>query len=96
MTKTILRRGASRRSILQQFGAAAVGISLAPALEACSRGGAGQRARSNRHVVLTGDPATRGNPGLAEKLEERALDTCRVDRTCAEMDPVTNSTPTGS
>lgn len=39
MTKTILRRGASRRSILQQFGAAAVGISLAPALEACSRGG---------------------------------------------------------
>jgi spermidine/putrescine transport system substrate-binding protein len=43
MTKTILRRGASRRSILQQFGAAAVGISLAPALEACSRGGAGQR-----------------------------------------------------
>lgn len=38
MTKTILRRGASRRSILQQFGAAAIGISIAPALEACSRG----------------------------------------------------------
>src|SRR5574338_13281 len=36
-----LYRGISRRSILKQTGAAAVGISLAPALEACSRGGGG-------------------------------------------------------
>ena len=37
MTKTILRRGASRRSILQQFGAAAIGISLTGAA-GCGQG----------------------------------------------------------
>ena len=40
MAKGKYLRGASRRSILQQFGAAAVGISFAGGLAACNRGGA--------------------------------------------------------
>ena len=43
MAKGKYLRGASRRSILQQFGAAAVGISFAGGLAACSGGGAGGR-----------------------------------------------------
>src|SRR5262245_16366215 len=39
--KGSLYRGISRRSILKQTGAAAIGITLAPTLEACSRGGGG-------------------------------------------------------
>src|SRR5215475_7797492 len=42
MIKTVLRRGASRRSLLKQFGAAAIGMSLAPALEACGQSGGGR------------------------------------------------------
>lgn len=38
-----LTRGASRRSILKQFGAAAVGISFAGAAASCNRGGGGGR-----------------------------------------------------
>jgi spermidine/putrescine transport system substrate-binding protein len=36
-----IRRGASRRSLLQQFGAAAIGVSFAGGLAACGRQGAG-------------------------------------------------------
>jgi spermidine/putrescine transport system substrate-binding protein len=43
MAKGKYRRGASRRSILQQFGAAAVGISFAGGLSACGGGGAAAR-----------------------------------------------------
>lgn len=43
MTKSKFRRGASRRSILQQFGAAAVGISFAGGLAGCNRGGGSER-----------------------------------------------------
>lgn len=43
MAKGKYFRGASRRSILQQFGAAAVGISFAGGLAACNRGGGAQR-----------------------------------------------------
>lgn len=39
MEKGNCRRGASRRSLLQQFGAAAIGISFAGGLSACGRGG---------------------------------------------------------
>jgi spermidine/putrescine transport system substrate-binding protein len=39
MTKGKYLRGASRRSLLQQFGAAAIGISFAGGLTACGRGG---------------------------------------------------------
>jgi spermidine/putrescine transport system substrate-binding protein len=39
MAKGKYRRGASRRSLLQQFGAAAIGISFAGGLAACGRGG---------------------------------------------------------
>jgi spermidine/putrescine transport system substrate-binding protein len=42
MTKGKLLGGASRRSILQQFGAAAIGISFAGGLGACGRGGGGR------------------------------------------------------
>jgi spermidine/putrescine transport system substrate-binding protein len=39
MANSKLLRGASRRSLLQQFGAAAIGISFAGGLAACGRGG---------------------------------------------------------
>jgi spermidine/putrescine transport system substrate-binding protein len=39
MAKGKYFRGASRRSMLQQFGAAAIGVSFAGALSACGRGG---------------------------------------------------------
>ncbi|MGD9981914.1 MAG: PotD/PotF family extracellular solute-binding protein, partial [Hyphomonadaceae bacterium] len=39
MAKGKYLRGASRRSLLQQFGAAAIGISFAGGLSACGRGG---------------------------------------------------------
>jgi spermidine/putrescine transport system substrate-binding protein len=39
MAKGKYRRGASRRSLLQQFGAAAIGVSFAGGLAACGRGG---------------------------------------------------------
>jgi len=41
MAKGKLLRGASRRSLLQQFGAAAIGISFAGGLSACGQGGGG-------------------------------------------------------
>lgn len=43
MAKGKYFRGASRRSILQQFGAAAVGISFAGGLAGCGKGGGGGR-----------------------------------------------------
>lgn len=43
MAKGKYIRGASRRSILQQFGAAAVGISFAGGLAACGKGGGGRK-----------------------------------------------------
>lgn len=42
MAKGKYLRGASRRSLLQQFGAAAIGISFAGGLSACGRGGGGR------------------------------------------------------
>lgn len=39
MSKGKILKGASRRSLLQQFGAAAIGISFAGGLSACGRGG---------------------------------------------------------
>ena len=39
MTKSKFLKGASRRSMLQQFGAAAIGISFAGGLAGCNRGG---------------------------------------------------------
>ncbi|MGD9814791.1 MAG: PotD/PotF family extracellular solute-binding protein [Hyphomonadaceae bacterium] len=41
MAKGKLLRGASRRSLLQQFGAAAIGISFAGGLSGCGQGGGG-------------------------------------------------------
>jgi len=41
MAKGRYLRGASRRSLLQQFGAAAIGISFSGALASCNRGGGG-------------------------------------------------------
>jgi len=41
MSKAKFLKGASRRSMLQQFGAAAIGISFAGGLSACGRGGGG-------------------------------------------------------
>jgi spermidine/putrescine transport system substrate-binding protein len=41
MAKGKYLRGASRRSLLQQFGAAAIGISFAGGLNACGGGGGG-------------------------------------------------------
>jgi spermidine/putrescine transport system substrate-binding protein len=43
MAKGKYFRGASRRSLLQQFGAAAIGVSFAGGLAACNRGGGGGR-----------------------------------------------------
>ena len=43
MPNHIFKRGASRRSILQQFGAAAIGITFAGAAASCSRPAAGAR-----------------------------------------------------
>jgi spermidine/putrescine transport system substrate-binding protein len=43
MAKGKYIRGASRRSILQQFGAAAIGISFAGGLAACNQGGGGRK-----------------------------------------------------
>jgi spermidine/putrescine transport system substrate-binding protein len=42
MAKNNLRKGASRRSLLQQFGAAAIGVSFAGGLSACGGGGGGR------------------------------------------------------
>lgn len=41
MANGIIRRGASRRSLLQQFGAAAIGVSFAGGLSACGGNGGG-------------------------------------------------------
>jgi len=46
MTKQLMLHGASRRSILQQLGAAAVGISFAGALEGCGKAGGGGEANA--------------------------------------------------
>lgn len=46
MTKELMLHGASRRSILQQLGAAAVGISFAGPLAACGKGGGGSDANT--------------------------------------------------
>ncbi|MGE0595901.1 MAG: PotD/PotF family extracellular solute-binding protein [Hyphomonadaceae bacterium] len=43
MASNIIRRGASRRSILQQFGAAAVGITFAGSAASCGGGGGDRR-----------------------------------------------------
>lgn len=43
MAKGKYRKGASRRSLLQQFGAAAIGVSFAGGLSACGRGGSSSR-----------------------------------------------------
>src|SRR5690606_35099742 len=42
MSNAKFLKGASRRSLLQQFGAAAIGISFAGGLSACGRGGGGR------------------------------------------------------
>ena len=42
MAKGKYRSGASRRSLLQQFGAAAIGISFSGSLSACGQGGGGR------------------------------------------------------
>ncbi|MCL4714816.1 MAG: spermidine/putrescine ABC transporter substrate-binding protein [Hyphomonadaceae bacterium] len=42
MSKAKFLKGASRRSLLQQFGAAAIGVSFAGGLSACGRGGGGR------------------------------------------------------
>jgi len=55
MSKAKFLKGASRRSMLQQFGAAAIGISFAGGLSACGRGGGGRSVNVHNWATYIGE-----------------------------------------